>query len=128
MGTHDPTAHLCVPTAIATIAELGHGWAHVIARNHALAIEMRNRLLAAVGATPLAPDDAIGTMASIPITLPPNVAPLALEKQLLAEDWEIPIVDFASGPLVRISAHLYNHADEADALAAKLRALGVIGR
>jgi len=29
---------------------------------------------------------------------------------------------------VRISAHLYNHADEADALAAKLRALGVTGR
>jgi hypothetical protein len=29
---------------------------------------------------------------------------------------------------VRISAHLYNHADEADALAAKRRSLGVRGR
>jgi hypothetical protein len=67
-------------------------------------------------------------MAAVPITLPPNVKPLALEKQLLADGWEIPIVDFADGAFVRISAHLYNHADEADALAAKLRELGVSGR
>jgi isopenicillin-N epimerase len=127
-GTHDPTAHLCVPTAIATIAEAGNGWAHVIARNHALAIELRNRLVAALGAQTICADAVLGTMAAVPITLPPNVKPLALEKQLLADGWEIPIVDFADGAFVRISAHLYNHADEADALAAKLRELGVSGR
>ena len=128
MGTHDPAPHLSVPAAIAAIAELGNGWAHVIARNHALAIEMRGRLADALGASRLAPDDALGTMAALPITLPPNSAPLALERQLLVDGWEIPIVDFTRGPLVRISAHLYNHADEADALADKLRALGVTGR
>lgn len=127
-GTHDPTPHLTVPTAIATLAEMGNGWAHVIARNHALAIEMRGRLAAALGASAIAHDDELGTMAAVPIVLPPNTAPLALEKQLLADGWEIPIVAFASGPLVRISAHLYNGADEADALAAKLRELGVRGR
>jgi isopenicillin-N epimerase len=128
MGTHDPTPHLCVPTALATIAELANGWVHVVRRNHALVVEMRSRLAALLGATPLARDGDLGTMAALPITLPPGVAPLALEKRLLADDWEIPIVDFAGGPLVRISAHLYNHADEADALAETLRALGVTGR
>lgn len=128
MGTHDPTAHLCVPTAIATIAELANGWSHVVARNHALVVEMRRRLVDALGASMLALDEDLGSMASIPITLPPNVRPLALEKQLLADGWELPIVDFADGALVRVSAHLYNHADEADAVAAKLRELGVTGR
>ncbi|HEX5062680.1 MAG TPA: aminotransferase class V-fold PLP-dependent enzyme [Kofleriaceae bacterium] len=128
MGTHDPTPHLSVPTAITTIAGLANGWAHVIARNHALVIEMRKRLIAALGASELCSDDVLGTMAAVPITLPANTKPLALEKQLLAEGWEIPIVDWRDGPLVRISAHLYNHADEADQLAAKLRSLGVSGR
>jgi isopenicillin-N epimerase len=127
-GTHDPSAHLSVPTAIATIAEAGNGWAHVIARNHALAIEMRKRLVDGLGASMLAPDGVIATMAAVPIVLPANTTPLALEKLLLREGWEIPIVDFTDGALVRISAHLYNHADEADALAAKLRSLGVRGR
>ncbi len=127
-GTHDPTSHLCVPTALATIAEMGNGWAHVIARNHALVVEMRQRLADALGASRLARDEDLGTMAALPIALPPNTTPLALEKRLLADGWEIPIVDFAHGPLVRVSAHLYNHPDEADALAAKLRALGVTGR
>lgn len=128
MGTHDPTPHLTVPTAIATLAEMGNGWAHVIARNHALALEMRRRLADALGATTIAREDELGTMAAVPIALPPNTTPLALEKQLLADGWEIPIVDFASGPLVRISAHLYNGADQADALVEKLRSLGVTGR
>lgn len=129
MGSHDPSPNLAVPTAIATLAGMGNGWAHVIARNHALALEMRGRLSAGLGATTvLAADTSIGTMAAVPITLPPNTRPLELETRLLEEGWEIPIVDFAGGPLVRISAHLYNHADEADALAAKLRDCGVSGR
>ena len=128
MGTYDPTPHLTVPTAIATIAELANGWAHAVARNHALALEMRDRLTEALGASRLAPDAAIGTMAAVPITLPPNTTALALEKQLLADGWEVPIVDFARGPLVRVSAHLYNNVDEADRLAEKLRAVGVTGR
>lgn len=87
---------------------------------------MRRRLCAALGARILAPDDALGMMAAIPVTLPG--APQAVEKQLLESGWEVPIVDFATGPLVRVSAHLYNEAEQADALAAKLLAIGVRGR
>lgn len=127
-GTHDPSAQLAVPTALATVAAEGGGWPSVIARNHALAIEMQRRLVDALGCPPIAPDHAVGAMAALPIELPPNTAPLDLARRLLAEGWEVPIVDFASGPLVRVSAHLYNDAAQATALARKLHALGVRGR
>ena len=117
-GTHDPTAYLAVPAAIDAVAELGGGWPAVIARNHALAVEMRRRF----GGPVLAPDDWIGSMVSIPIEI--TGAPLALEKRLLEDGWEIPIVETPRGALVRLSAHLYNDATQADALAAKLRSLG----
>ena len=113
------------------IATLANGWPNALARNHALAIEMRDRLVRALGSTPLTisgGDDSLGTMAAVPITLTAGVTALTLEKQLLADNWEVPIVDFTHGPLVRISAHLYNHADQADALVEKLHALGIRGR
>jgi isopenicillin-N epimerase len=125
-GTQDPAPHLSVPAAIAAVAGEGGGWPAVLAHNHALALELRARFTGALGgAPPLAPDDAIGAMAAIPIALPAGTEPLRLEAQLLADGWEVPIVDFAGGPLVRISAHLYNHAGQADALAEKLAELGV---
>lgn len=127
-GTHDPAPYLAVADAIACVGELGGSWPATIARDHALAIELRGRLIDALGGDPrrtLAPDDALGAMAAVAIALPPGVAPKALEQRLLVDGWEVPIVDFARGPLVRVSAHLYNDAAQADALAAKLRALGV---
>lgn len=127
-GTYDPAPQLATPTAIAVIAEMGGGWPAVRAHNHALAVEMAARLADALGAAPLAGPGDVGSMAALAIELPAGVRPLALERQLLEDGWEIPIVDFATGPLVRVSAHLYNRADEADALAAKLHALGVRGR
>lgn len=120
-GTHDPSAHLAVPTAIETIAAEGGGWPAVFARNHALALELRARL----GGTRLAPDDAVGTMAALPIALPAGSTPLAIERQLLERGIEVPIVDHPGQPLVRVSAHLYNHAGEAELLARELHALGV---
>jgi isopenicillin-N epimerase len=129
-GSHDPAPHLSVPAAIAAVAGEGGGWPAVLARNHALALELRTRFVDALGGAPggapaLAPPDAIGAMAAVPVALPPGAEPLRLERRLLADGWEVPIVDFATGPLVRLSAHLYNHAGEATALAEKLAGLGV---
>lgn len=128
-GTHDPAPHLAVPAAITAVAAEGGGWPAVIARNHALALELRARLIDRLGGAPdrtaLPPPDAIGAMAAVPIALPPGLAPPQLEARLLADGWEVPIVDFPSGVLIRLSAHLYNHAHQADALAEKLAALGV---
>jgi isopenicillin-N epimerase len=137
-GTHDPAAHLAVPTAIDEVSRLGGGWPAVIARNHGLAIELRARLVAMLGRASerthkgaLVPDHALGTMAVVPIVLPPNATPLGLQERLLVDGWEVPIVDFANTargklPLVRLSAHLYNEPSQADALAGKLRDLGVV--
>ena len=126
-GTHDPAAYLAVPAAIDAVAAEGGGWPAVVARNHALIIAMRERLVAALGGPrrPIAPDDALGSMASIPIELPAGVEPLGLEHELLRDGWEVPIVEFATGPMVRISAQLYNHAGEVDNLARELHLRGV---
>ena len=119
-GTGDPSAHLAVPTAIATV-----GHAEVRTSNHALAVAMRQILLDA-GASVLAPESSLGAMAAVPIELPPNTAPLALQAQLLRDGWEAPIVPWPApiGPLLRVSAHLYNSLDQIERLLAKLRELG----
>ncbi len=126
-GTHDPTPHLCVPIALDAIARAAGGWPAAIARNHALALALRDRFVAALGTTSprRQPDATVGTMVSVPIALPPNTTEFALQQRLLDDGWEVPIVAWPTGPLVRISAHLYNRAGEADALATKLRSLGV---
>ena len=130
-GTHDPSPHLAVPAAIDTVGREGHGWPAIYARNHALVLELRDRFSDGLGgalggtATRIAPDDALGCMAAIPIALPPGLPPFTLQTQVLQDGWEVPIVDHATGLYVRLSAHLYNSADQADALAAKLRSLGV---
>jgi isopenicillin-N epimerase len=123
-GTHDPTPQLAVPTAIAAVGSEGGGWPAIYARNHALALALRDRL----GGTQLAPESAIGTMAALPLELPAGTTPLELEKRLLADGWEVPIVDFPGQPLVRVSAHLYNTVEQADALARKLHELGAVVR
>ncbi|HEY1818189.1 MAG TPA: aminotransferase class V-fold PLP-dependent enzyme, partial [Kofleriaceae bacterium] len=123
-GTADPSAHLAVPAAIAEVARLGGGWPNVLARNHALAVDMRRALLEA-GATSLAPESSLGSMAAVPIET--AVPPLELQERLLRDGWEVPIVPWPApiGPLVRVSAHLYNSLDDVLRLIPKLRALGV---
>ncbi len=116
-GTYDPSSQLAVPAAIAAVGAEGGGWPAIYARNHALALALRDRL-----GRGIAPDEAIGTMAVVPITLPDGVTPTALERRLLVDGWEVPIVDFPGQTFARVSAHLYNHSGEADALARKLRA------
>ena len=127
-GTYDPSATLAVPTAIEVLAHEGGGWRAVLAQNHELVLAMRDRLVDALGSSRIAPDAALGSMAAVPITLPAGIAPLALERELLMAGWEVPIVGFSTGPFVRVSAHLYNHVGEAEALARELRARGVSAR
>lgn len=127
-GTYDPSAQLAVPAAIETVAREGGGWPAVYAHNHALALALRDRVIDALGGSRLAPDASLGSMAAIPIALPPGTTPLGLERELLVAGWEVPIVDFPGGPLVRVSAHLYNHVGEAELLAKELRARGVTAR
>jgi isopenicillin-N epimerase len=123
-GTYDPAAHLAVPTALQTVADLGGGWPAVRAHNHALALELRRRL----GGQALAPDEALGSMAAFPVDLPAGATRASIEHALLTDGWEVPVIQTPRGILIRVSAHVYNHASEGDALAAKLHALGVTPR
>ncbi|MEO6773546.1 MAG: aminotransferase class V-fold PLP-dependent enzyme [Kofleriaceae bacterium] len=121
-GTADPTPHLCVPAAIAAVAD----WPAARARNHALVLALRDRVIAALGGDErhhLAPAEHLGCMAAIPVRVP--AGPLALTERLLRADVELPIVDWPGQPLVRISAHLYNDERDAEPLIAKLQDLGL---
>lgn len=124
-GTYDPSTHLAVPSAITQVAAEAGGWPAIFARNHALVCELRRRLLDGVRATPVAADRDLGCMAALPITLPAGVSAGDLQMRVLREGWELPIVDVPHGTFVRISAHLYNHAGEAEVLARQLHAWGV---
>jgi isopenicillin-N epimerase len=128
-GTHDPTAYLSVPAALDEVARLGGGWPAVRARNHALVLAMRDVVLGAIGGTAAAPDALLGSMASIPVTLPAGTTPRDLERGLLRSGWEVAISDWQplGAVYLRLSAHLYNSLDDATRLAAHLRGLGVSG-
>jgi len=129
-GTRDPAPFLAVPAAIAFLGRAGietfrqHG--------HHLAQTARRRLQAMIpGGQPLTPDDEAwyGTMVTIPLGSGPSLrtAPNAWDpwQQALWERHriEVPIVDWHGRRYVRVSAHLYNTADEIDRLCAALAEL-----
>src|SRR5262249_54125788 len=133
-GTHDPSAYLCVPAALRTMASMvPGGWPEVRARNAALARRARDVLAAALGVDAPAPDAMLGSMATI--VLPPRgesapQSPFELDA-LQAALWEKHAIEVPIMPwpllgtrLVRVSAQLYDSEAEyvylADALRAEL--------
>jgi isopenicillin-N epimerase len=136
VGTADPTGYLTLPTAIDWMdnaAPGGGGWPAIMAANHALALEGRDRLLAAFGVPAPAPDDMLGSMAALPLPGVPDqraatLVQAALERE---ERIQVPIGPFpvraASSddrvPLItiRISAQRYNEPADYDRLAEALR-------
>ncbi len=133
-GTHDPSAFLAAPAALATISELGGGWPAVRAHNHRLAVAAAAALSAALGADPIVDpaiaDVAQASMAAVAVELPAGATGVALVEALLARGVEVPVVEHpgAPWPLVRLSGHLYNDLAEVAPLVEHLRALGVRGR
>jgi len=135
VGTGDPTAALTLPAAIDWMAGLEPGgWPAVKAANRALALEARDRLVAALGGPTPAPDDLIGSMAAVPIPgLRTDEDAAWLHATLFDEDRiEIPIVpwpvpgarphptDPPTSVLVRVSAQRYNDSGDIARLVAAL--------
>lgn len=130
-GTSDPTPWLCVPAALRAVAALvPGGWPEVRARNHALACAGRRIVAAALGAELPAPEDMLGSLASV--ALPPGpAAPQATplytdplqDALLFRHGIEVPIPPWPAPPrrLLRISAQLYNETGDYEALARALR-------
>jgi isopenicillin-N epimerase len=126
VGTTDPTAALCVPAALAFMGSLlPAGWPKLMAANHALALHARDRLCAALGVSPPAPDAMLGSMASLPLPdAPAGAAGIdPLQDSLWHRDRiEVPVHAWPASPrrLIRVSAQLYNHPQDYDRLAEAL--------
>jgi isopenicillin-N epimerase len=131
-GTFDPTAWLCIPEALRFIASLvDGGWPEVMRRNHKLALRGRDIIAKALGIAPPAPDDMLGSMATLPLPdgsadEAPSLYGDSLQDALLDQfRIEVPIVPWPAPPkrLVRISAQLYNEEKEYEYLGEALQKL-----
>ncbi len=113
MGTDDPTAYLSVKSAIEFMNSLlPGGWAELRARNRSTAIAARNQLCERLQIAPPCPESMIGSLATIPL---PDGSYVELQDALLEKfNIEVPIVPFPQVPkrLIRISAQIYNTAEQ----------------
>lgn len=128
-GTADVTPYLCIPVAMKVMAALlPGGWAGIMQRNHALALEGREILCRALGVSPPCPAELLGSMATVPVPGDdPGPANLlrtdALQDELLFKHHiEVPIVGWGTPRrMVRISVQLYNQRGDYEKLAAALK-------
>ncbi len=137
VGTADPTGFLALPAAIDWMAaQVPGGWPEVMASNHALALDGRDRLCAALGVEPPAPDSMLGSMAALPLDWVPADYDVAerFGRRLEAEERiQVPVGVFPVPAArtdgvrptasIRISAQRYNEPADYDRLAAALVAM-----
>jgi isopenicillin-N epimerase len=141
VGTSDPTGFLTLPAAVDWMENVaapdGGGWPGVMAANHALAIQGRDLIAAALGIEAPAPDSMLGSMAALPLaSVPDEGAATAFGAALAAEDGiQVPIGPWpvraaqreGTTPriLIRISAQRYNEPADYERVAEALgRRLG----
>lgn len=134
-GTGDPTPYLCIPTAIRCMQQMvPGGWPAIMRHNRELALSGRKLLCKALNTSPAAPDEMIGSIASIalPDAIGPAPAPGPnqyhdpLQNRIIQQfRIQVPIVPWPQWPKrwVRISAQLYNSIEQYERLAAGLRSL-----
>lgn len=119
VGTRDASAQLALPAALAFLGHLGAE--RVRRHNHEMAVESGRRLAEAWGTEVGAPPGLTGSM--ITVRVPDGLGTtqaeaLELRRRLLDEcRIQVPVNALAGGLWVRVSAQVYNHAAEIDALA-----------
>jgi isopenicillin-N epimerase len=127
LGTDDFSAFAVVPDALSLVGGLeAGGWDAVMKQNHDLVLAARRLIVEEIGASIPAPDQMIGSMASIqlPDTDGPDpggdLSP-AMDR-LFDVGIYVPVMNWPNWPhqLLRISAHLYNTLDEYQTLAVAL--------
>ncbi|XHC25566.1 aminotransferase class V-fold PLP-dependent enzyme [Phycisphaerales bacterium ac7] len=75
-GTGDPTAYLCVPAAIDTMASIirehdpnlaneGEAWRAIMQRNRSLVLDARRTVASALGVAPPVPESMVGSIATL---------------------------------------------------------------
>jgi isopenicillin-N epimerase len=131
-GTADPTAYLAVPEAIRYMGSLlPGGWPALMAHNRGTALAARDRLCAALGVPPPAPDPMIGSLAALPV--PPGFGPAPVDGErdplqtALFDRFGIEVLVFTwralAARILRVSAQVYNSASDYERLAGALGAL-----
>ena len=133
LGTFDPTAWLCVPTALEFVGSLfAGGWAELRARNRELVLEGRRSLCEALDIGAPAPESMIGSLAAVPLpdgdpgefNTPLHLDPIHVA---LFEEHriEVPVMAWPAPPrrVLRISAQAYNRREQYERLATALRGL-----
>jgi isopenicillin-N epimerase len=135
-GTSDPSAYLALPEALGFGSSLlDGGWPALRASNHAMALAGRDLLLAALAADQPAPDEMIGSMASIPLGWERGTSAVqgvkldddALHAGLVAAGFQVMVTPWPQRPgdgpwrrILRISAAAYNTLEQFQRLAAVL--------
>jgi isopenicillin-N epimerase len=130
-GTDDFTPALCVPRALDFLEARAGGLAQLMRDNHQLALTGRDILLRALAQEPAAPDDMLGSMATLPLPMRGPVLGSAFDvdplQTRLFEDHhvEVPIFSFPQpgARCLRISAQMYNRQADYHALAQALSQL-----
>jgi isopenicillin-N epimerase len=114
VGTCDPTPWLSIPESLRLLGGLlPGGWAELMARNRALALEARSLLLETLGVEPPCPESMIGSMASVALPAATGRAPaVGLDCKGLHDWFRTRGVEtwLHEQPLrvLRLSAQLYN--------------------
>ncbi len=127
-GTWDPAAMLSVPEAIRFMGSLlPGGWPAVMERNRQIALAGRALICEALKLKVPAPEELIGSLASIPLPpgrdASPPKSPLYLDplQEILMRKrrMEVPVIPWPKPParIIRISAQLYNRLGDYEQLA-----------
>ncbi len=130
-GTDDFSPALCVPYALDFLEARPGGLAEVMRENHRLALTGRDILLQTLSQEPAAPDEMLGSMATVQLPLRGPALGSAfdvdpMQTQLFEQHRvEVPIFSFPEpgARCLRISAQIYNREAEYHALASALSAL-----
>ena len=129
-GTQDPTAWLCIPSAIDHIGSmLSGGWPAIMDYNTNLAIQGRNLLLEVLGTPKPSPDSMIVGLAAVLLPGSGVLTNSALEPDplhtLLFEKYRIQVPVFGwphhNKRYLRIASYLYNSLEEYEYLAEVLK-------
>jgi isopenicillin-N epimerase len=125
-GTFDPTAWLSVPAAIDFMGALfAGGWPELRQRQRDLLLAARDHLVENLDAEAPCPDSLLGTMATLPLAgfNGSRESLKALQVRLFERHRiEVPLLEHGGSAWFRISAQVYNSADDYDALLGALRA------
>ena len=123
-GTDDPSAWLTVPAALDAVEAMHpDGWPGVRRSIRDLCLTGRQILLDALGIDPPAPDDMIGSIASVPVPPADHSGNEIFDPLMSALEQrhriQVPVFIWPAPPdrLLRISAHLYNDESQYHRLA-----------